>query len=75
MGPRAPSQFDEATKFVRPEDVDGPVLVSADTGRHVKWLLELAELDVDAIYLHHVAQEQERFIETFAEHVLPEVVS
>ncbi|MGI8520949.1 MAG: TIGR03885 family FMN-dependent LLM class oxidoreductase [Actinomycetota bacterium] len=70
-----PSQFDEATKHVRPEDGDGPVLVSSDTGRHVKWLLELAELDVDAIYLHHVGQEQERFIETFGEHVLSEVVS
>jgi probable non-F420 flavinoid oxidoreductase len=69
-----PAKFDEATKHVRPEDVVGSVLVSADTGRHVKWLLELADLDIDAIYLHHVGQEQERFIETFAEHVLPEVI-
>ena len=51
------------------------MLVSADTGRQVKWLLELAELDVDEFYLHHVGQEQERFIETFGEHVLPEVMS
>jgi probable non-F420 flavinoid oxidoreductase len=70
-----PAQFDEATKDVRHEDVAETVLVSADTGRHVKWLLELAELDVDAIYLHHVGQEQTLFIETFAEHVLPEVIS
>ena len=70
-----PSQFDAATQHVRPEDVAEAVLVSSDTGRHVKWLLELAELDVDAISLHHVGQEQDRFIETFAEHVLPEVTS
>jgi G6PDH family F420-dependent oxidoreductase len=70
-----PAQFDEATEHVRPEDVVGPVLVSADTGRHVKWVLEIAELDVDAIYLHHVGKEQERFIQTFAEHVLSEVTS
>jgi probable non-F420 flavinoid oxidoreductase len=70
-----PSQFDDATKHVRPEDVEEAVLVSADTGRHVKWLLELAELDVDEISLHHVGQEQQPFIETFAEHVLPEVTS
>lgn len=68
-----PSQFDAAAERVRPEDVVGSVLVSADTGRHVKWLLELADLGVDAIYLHHVGQEQLRFIETFADHVLPEV--
>jgi len=70
-----PAHFDEAARHVRPDDVSGPVLVSADTGRHVKWLLELADLGVDAIYLHHVGQEQERFIEVFAEHVLPEVTS
>ncbi len=68
-----PTQFDEAARHVRPEDVSGPVLVSADTGRFVKWLLEIAELGVDAIYLHHVGQQQDRFIEVFAEHVLPEV--
>ena len=70
-----PSQFDAATQHVRPEVVAEAVLVSSDTGRHVKWLLELAELDVDAISLHHVGREQDRFIETFAEHVLPEVTS
>src|SRR5687768_9748868 len=68
-----PAQFDEAARHVRPDDVSGPVLVSADTGRFVKCLLEIAELGVDAVYLHHVGQQQERFIEVFAEHVLPEV--
>jgi probable non-F420 flavinoid oxidoreductase len=68
-----PAQFDEAARHVRPDDVSGPVLVSADTGRFVKWLLEVAELGVDAIYLHHVGQQQDRFIEVFAEQVLPEV--
>ena len=70
-----PAQFDEAAKHVPPDDVAGSVLVSADPGRHVKWLMELAELEIDALYLHHVGQEQERFIEVFAEHVLPEVTS
>ena len=32
---------------------------------------ELAELGFDEIYLHHVGQEQRRFIEAFGEHVLP----
>jgi probable non-F420 flavinoid oxidoreductase len=70
-----PAQFDEAAARVRPDDVTGAVLVSSDLGQHEKWLLELADLGVDAIYLHHVGKEQDPFIETFAEHVLPELMS
>jgi probable non-F420 flavinoid oxidoreductase len=69
-----PAEFDEATKDVDREDVTASVLVSADPAQHVKWLRELVELEVDAIYLHHVGKEQERFIEVFGEHVLPEVM-
>jgi probable non-F420 flavinoid oxidoreductase len=69
-----PSQFDEAARMVRPEDVTEAVLVSADPAQHVKWLREIADLGVDALYLHHVGQEQDRFIDLFAEHVLPEVM-
>jgi probable non-F420 flavinoid oxidoreductase len=64
-------QFDEAARHVRPEDVRGPVLVSSDLGRHADWIGELAALGFDAIYLHHVGQEQRPFIEAFGEHVLP----
>jgi alkanesulfonate monooxygenase SsuD/methylene tetrahydromethanopterin reductase-like flavin-dependent oxidoreductase (luciferase family) len=64
-------QFDAAAAHVRPEDMHGPVLVSSDLGRHAAWIAELAELGFDAIYLHHVGQEQRRFIEAFGEHVLP----
>jgi probable non-F420 flavinoid oxidoreductase len=69
-----PSQFDRATEDVRPEDVTEAVLVSADPARHAKWLQELVHLGVDEIHLHHVGKEQERFIDVFAEHVLPEVI-
>ena len=65
--------FDEAARFVRPEDVRSGVLVSADLGQHVAWLQELAALGFDAIYLHHVGQELEPFIDAFGEHVLPEL--
>jgi hypothetical protein len=49
----------------------GSVLISADPARHAAWISELAHLGFDAIYLHHVGQEQQRFIETFGDHVLP----
>jgi probable non-F420 flavinoid oxidoreductase len=72
-----PAQFDDAARHVRPEDVAGAVVVSADLGRHAKRLREIADLDVDALYLHHVGREKEqpRFIEAFAEHVLPELIA
>jgi probable non-F420 flavinoid oxidoreductase len=64
-------QFDEAARFVRPEDVRGAVLVSADLEQHAERLQELAALGFDAIYLHHVGQELEPFIDAFGERVLP----
>jgi probable non-F420 flavinoid oxidoreductase len=70
-----PAQFDEATRFARPDDIRGPVLVSADPSRHAAWLIELSELGADALYLHHVGKEQEVFIDMFGEKVLPEVTS
>jgi hypothetical protein len=47
--------------------------VSADIGRHVTWLQQIAQLGVDTIFLHHVGKDQRRFVETFAARVLPEV--
>jgi probable non-F420 flavinoid oxidoreductase len=69
-----PADFDEVTENARLEDVTSSVLVSADLVQHAKWLRELTHLGVDAIYLHHVGREQDRFIEVFGEHVLPEVI-
>jgi probable non-F420 flavinoid oxidoreductase len=66
-------QFDIAAEHVSPEAVRNTVLVSADPGRHVEVLRELAALGFDEIYLHHVGREQERFIDAFGEHVLPEL--
>ncbi len=48
--------------------------MSADPAQHAKWLRELVDLGVDAIYLHHVGKEQDRFIDVFGEQVLPEVI-
>ena len=64
-------QFDEAARHVRPEDLHGAVLISSDLAQHAEWIAELAGLGFDAIYLHHVGQEQRGFIEAFGEHVLP----
>lgn len=64
-------RFDEAARFVRPDDVRRPVLVSADLGRHAAWLRELADLGFSRIYLHHVGRDQRAFIDAFGRDVLP----
>jgi probable non-F420 flavinoid oxidoreductase len=64
-------QFDEIGRYVRPEDVCGPVLVSSDLSRHIASIEEFVSLGFDEIYLHHVGQEQREFIEVFGEQVLP----
>ena len=68
-----PSQIAAAANHVRPEDIDGAVRISADLARHVAWLQADLERGFDALYLHEVGPEQERFIDTFGRHVLPAV--
>ncbi|MDC0672449.1 hypothetical protein [Nannocystis radixulma] len=68
---RTPAEFEAAAAFVRPEDMQGPVRVAADSARHVEWLRRDAELGVDLVSLHHVGGEQERFIDEFGARVLP----
>ncbi|WP_243707841.1 hypothetical protein [Micromonospora sp. KC606] len=68
-----PADLAEATAYVRPEDMWAHVLVSADPARHVAWLREYAQLGVDELYLHHVGRDQQRFLDVFGGHVLPEL--
>jgi hypothetical protein len=67
------SLFDEASKHVPREAMQGPVLISSDPGRHVAWLHDLVELGFDEVYLHHVGQEQRRWLEVFGAEVLPQL--
>jgi len=66
-----PSHFDEASRHVRPEDMHESVLISSDPAHIRDQLVELIELGFDGIWIHHVGKQQERFIDTFGEHVVP----
>jgi probable non-F420 flavinoid oxidoreductase len=66
-----PEHFDEAARVVRPEDVRKAVLVSADPAWHVDCLAELIALGFDGIWIHHVGQNQQPFLDVFGEHVVP----
>jgi probable non-F420 flavinoid oxidoreductase len=66
-----PEHFDEASKFVRREDMHDSVLISHEPSRFVDLLGDFAGLGFDGLYLHHVGQEQQPFIDVFGERVLP----
>ena len=65
--------FDAVSEHVPLEQVKQVVNVSADLGAHAARLAEYAELGFDKIFLHHVGQEQEAFIDAFGEQVLPQL--
>src|SRR4051812_48260916 len=68
-----PDAFERASAHATPADVAEVVRVSSDLGRHAAWIAEYAALGFDEIYLHHVGQEQHRFLDAFGEHVLPQL--
>jgi coenzyme F420-dependent glucose-6-phosphate dehydrogenase len=71
---RTPEQFAAAAEPVSREFVGQQVRVSADPERHLAWLKEDIELGFDQIYLHNLHRDdQQRFIETFGEQVVPEL--
>jgi probable non-F420 flavinoid oxidoreductase len=63
--------FDAAAAYIRPEDLDGGVRISADIERHKAWIAQDLELGVQGIVLHNVGRNQEAFIDAYGEHVLP----
>ena len=65
--------FDEAAKHVPPEAMRDSVLVSSDPKQHTQWLHDLVEIGFDEVYLHHVGQEQQEFIDVFGAEVLPQL--
>jgi coenzyme F420-dependent glucose-6-phosphate dehydrogenase len=70
---RMPAQFDAAAQYLRVEDLEGKIRMSADPERHVEWLREDIEMGFTEINIHNVSRDQERFIQVFGEHVLPAV--
>lgn len=65
--------FDIVSERVPPKEVAKVANISADLGRHTEWLTEYADLGFDEIYLHHVGQQQEPFIDAFGAEVLPKL--
>jgi probable non-F420 flavinoid oxidoreductase len=66
-----PEGFDVMAEHVDMEAVRGAVEVSDDLAWHRDRIAELASVGFDDVYLHFVGQEQQGFLDTFGEHVLP----
>ena len=68
----SPEAFDRESADAQPEDIVTKVRVSSDVERQIAWLHEDAAMGFDRLYVHNVARDhQERFIDAWAEHVLP----
>jgi hypothetical protein len=67
-------QFEQAARYVRPDDVKAAVLTSSDLGRHAAWLRQILDAGVDELFIHQVPREQSAFIDAFGSKVLPEVL-
>jgi len=68
----SPEAFDRESADATPADIVTNVRVSSDVERHIAWLHEDAAMGFDRLYVHNVARDhQERFIDAWAEHVLP----
>jgi coenzyme F420-dependent glucose-6-phosphate dehydrogenase len=66
-----PAQFEAVAHYVRAEDLEASVRISADPQRHLAWLQQDAALGVSQINLHNVHRGQEAFIDVFGARVLP----
>ncbi|CAA9439401.1 MAG: Similar to F420-dependent glucose-6-phosphate dehydrogenase, Mext_1273 family [uncultured Quadrisphaera sp.] len=67
------AEFDTVGEQVTPEAVARSVFVSSDPAQHVAHLQELVDLGFDEVYLHHVGQEQQEWLEVFGAEVLPQL--
>lgn len=68
-----PLHYEKAAAHVTADDVEGAVVVTDSPDRVVEVIGEYADLGADAVYLHHVGKDQRYFLQTMAEHVLPQL--
>jgi len=70
---RSPEDFAEMARLVRPENYKNRMLISADLDEHRAYIQQFADLGFDEIHVHNVGRNQEQFITTFGEQVIPKL--
>jgi coenzyme F420-dependent glucose-6-phosphate dehydrogenase len=68
---RTPKEFEQAAKYVKPDEMDESVNISNDPQKHIEWLQEYINMGFHELVLHNVNKKQEQFIKLFGEKVLP----
>ena len=71
---KTPQEFDAAGEFVTLEVLEKNLRISTNVQQHLEWLKQDIELGFDELILHNVNREQEQFIETFGNSVLPHLL-
>lgn len=66
-----PTQFDSIAENVRPEDVAGKMMITADPEQCIRMVQQYIKMGFDRIILHNVNRQQDLFIQDFGERVLP----
>lgn len=70
----SPEAFDREAAGARPADLADKVRISSDVERQLDWLREDLAMGFNRVYVHNVARDHlERFIDVWAERVLPAV--
>ncbi|MBW8682746.1 TIGR03885 family FMN-dependent LLM class oxidoreductase [Chitinophaga rhizophila] len=68
-----PTQFDSAATYMRPEDLEEKMLISASTEECLKYIQHYVDLGFDRVILHNVNRDQELFLQDFKDKVLPHI--
>jgi probable non-F420 flavinoid oxidoreductase len=70
----SPAAFERAAANAQPSEVAEKVRISSDVERHVDWMRQDFAMGFERLYVHNVARQHlERFIDAWAERVLPVV--
>lgn len=67
----SPQGFEEATRDLGADDLEGHVIMSSDPDRFVAAIADVADLGFEELYLHNVGGNQGAFLTAFGEQVLP----
>ncbi len=71
---RSPYELEQLARLVRPEHLEGQVLVSADADEHRAHIQSYLNAGATRVYLHNVGRNQSEFLEVFGRDVLPALV-
>ncbi|MGQ0618268.1 MAG: TIGR03557 family F420-dependent LLM class oxidoreductase [Acidimicrobiia bacterium] len=70
-----PTDFEELLGRVSPNDVASTVAVGPDPERHLELITKFAKAGFDELYIHQIGPDQSGFLEFFARHIAPQIVT